>query len=145
MKQNAEGVTPVGPAFLVPLQTIRGDDGMISVAEIGKHFEFPVRRVFTITDVPMGATRGGHAHREVSQLLVCLAGAIDVTIDDGSRTWSVALDRPDKGLLIPVWVWASQSYTVPGSILVVLCDQEYRESEYIRDYDEFVTSVASRG
>ncbi len=84
-----------------------------------------------------GGIRGRHAHKECSQLLVVLNGRCVVTCDDGTNKKAHTLIEPDQGLLIPPTIWAEQEYDV-GTTLMVLTDQPYNESDYIRDYDSFL-------
>lgn len=97
---------------------------------------FPIKRVFTI-NAQQSCKRGLHAHKECAQLLVCLTGQCIVTCDDGKDRQSFTLESPEKGLLIPPSIWAEQEYE-PNTILMVLTDQLYDESDYIRDYDQFL-------
>ena len=98
---------------------------------------FPVRRVFAVYAREI-TERGRHAHRNCSQVMVCLAGACDVLVDDGAHRKTIALDRPSAALYVPPSIWAEQRYRQEGTILMVLCDREYDESDYIRDYDAFL-------
>lgn len=98
---------------------------------------FSVVRAFAVT-APAGATRGRHAHRYCSQLLVSLRGTIRVDLNDGHRSTSVKLTRPRQGLLIPPMVWAEQEFLLDESVLFVACDYDYAEDEYIRDWGDFL-------
>jgi hypothetical protein len=112
-------------------------DADLNVFQTGEQVPFTVRRVFTVH--ANGPTeRGGHAHRRCGQVMVCLTGACDVTADDGARQETIELRRPQDVLYVPPSIWAAQSYVEPGTILMVLCDQDYDERDYIRDYDAFL-------
>jgi len=105
------------------------------------HVPFPIARVFFVR-APADSVRGQHAHRVCSQFLVCASGRVDVCCDDGKVTMDFVLDNPKVGLLIPSGVWAEQSYRTSGSVLTVLCDRPYEESDYIREYESFKRYIA---
>ncbi len=120
------------------------DTNGLLVITADKLSPFAIRRVFTVhTDA--GELRGQHAHRECTQFLVCVSGAFRVTIDDGTSVEVVTLNNPLRGLLIPPFLWASEWSESDQSVLLVLCDREFDENEYIRDYDEFIGVVRARG
>jgi dTDP-4-dehydrorhamnose 3,5-epimerase-like enzyme len=102
---------------------------------------FEIRRVFTIADVPPRTTRGNHAHRRCSQLLVCVAGAISVGANDGYSQETIALRGDGVGLLIPPMIWNSITFELEKSVLLVFCDLLFDEDEYIRDWKDFTEMV----
>lgn len=120
------------------VQSIEADNGTLLVAEVGHHVPFPVKRAFAIVGTPVDSQRGHHAHRRCHQFLVCLSGSIWVLLDDGSETVEMILNCGDA-LHIPPGLWAEQVYQSEGASLLVLCDQLYDESDYLRDHDEFLS------
>jgi hypothetical protein len=102
---------------------------------------FEIKRVFYLYDVPTGEDRGAHAHKTLHQFLICLAGSFDVQIDDGTQHDTIHLNRPWKGLHIPPMIWASEVNFDPGSVCLVLASEVYDESDYIRDYREFLAKA----
>jgi hypothetical protein len=98
--------------------------------------EMPIRRVFSV-HVDKAAHRGEHAHRLCNQVLICLAGRVEVICDDGAQRSHVLLDTPGRGLLVPAGIWASQDYA-DSSTLMVLCDQPYDPADYLRVYQDFL-------
>jgi dTDP-4-dehydrorhamnose 3,5-epimerase-like enzyme len=114
----------------------RHDNGELIVMQGGQQVPFAIARVFAV-HAPLGATRGEHAHKQCSQLLVCMNGAVEVVCDDGVGHATYLLDRRNAALLIPPGIWASQKYRRVDSVLVVLCDRNYEEHDYIRDYARF--------
>lgn len=120
------------------LQTIRDAGGTLMVAEVGRHVPFPIARSFVVTDVKAGSTRGHHAHKQCRQFLVCLSGRLSVRVSDGAESAVLALAEPGDSLYIPPGIWAEQVYETPGTTLLVLCDQPYDESDYLRDHDRFL-------
>lgn len=118
-------------------KTIADPNGTLSVIEGSRHVPFEIKRLFYVYGVHPGDVRGQHAHREAAQALICVRGTVKVTVDDGRAKKTFTLDRPDRGLLIPPTLWAEQRYELAASVLLVLSDQPYSESDYIRDYAAF--------
>jgi dTDP-4-dehydrorhamnose 3,5-epimerase-like enzyme len=114
------------------------DDCVLVIAEAKKHVPFEMRRIFFVTGVAAGQTRGRHAHRRCHQLLVCPAGAVSVRLTDGSASRTVELDTPQKALHIPPGLWAEQIYRDPATLLLVLCDRVYEAEDYIRGMEAFI-------
>ena len=103
---------------------------------------FPVARVFTIGEVPVGDTRGHHAHRACTQLMVCFTGRAEVRIEDGHDGCTVILDSPATGLLVPPGLWNVVTFSAPMTLLAVFCDLPYDEGDYIRNREEFLREKA---
>ena len=114
-----------------------GTRGNLVVFE-GAEVPFSILRVFQV-NAPSGAIRGRHAHKKCVQLMICSKGCINVICDDGAEKICYALDEPNMGLLVPEGIWSEQVYQKPDSILTVLCNRLYEESDYIRDYAGFLT------
>ncbi len=112
--------------------------GDISVVENGKEVPFDVKRIYYLYDVPGGADRGGHAHKELCQLIVAASGAFTVELDDGTEKKAFTLNRPYQGLLVKPGIWRTLTDFSSGSICMVLASEKYDEKDYIRCYDEFV-------
>jgi WxcM-like, C-terminal. len=91
-----------------------------------------------------GDIRGDHAHKQCSQLLVCVSGQIRVVCDDGLVETYHLLDSMNCGLLVPPCIWAKEEYVTDGAVLMVLCDRNYEEDDYIRDYNDFKKFVEHR-
>jgi dTDP-4-dehydrorhamnose 3,5-epimerase-like enzyme len=111
--------------------------GDISVVENGKDVPFDVKRVYYLYDVPGGADRGGHAHRELYQLIVAASGAFTVELDDGTNKKTFTLNRPYQGLLVKPGIWRTLTDFSSGSVCMVLASEKYDAQDYIRDYEEF--------
>ena len=112
--------------------------GSLSYAQYDKTLPFLPVRFFTVFGVGDGQTRGGHAHSTVHQLLICVKGRCQVSLDDGKIRDHVWLDRPELALYVPPRIWATQERFSQDAVLVVLASELYDPEEYIRDYDEFV-------
>jgi len=118
----------------------RGDSrGGLSVAELSGALPFPVRRVYWIHGTKHGASRGFHAHKELRQLCVCVAGSVRMSLFDGRREESVVLDSRAKGLLIGPGLWREMHDFSPDCVLMVFASAEYDEADYIRDRQKFIS------
>jgi dTDP-4-dehydrorhamnose 3,5-epimerase-like enzyme len=104
-------------------------------------YPFHIKRVYYLYDVPSDAYRGGHAHKEVHELLIALSGSFEVLLDNGKAKQKVMLNKPNKGLLIPTGVWRELDNFSSGAVCLVLASEEFDESDYIRNYDAFIDSV----
>lgn len=111
--------------------------GTISVVQNGDTVPFNVKRVYYLYDVPGGESRGSHAHRELSQLIVAASGSFRVTLDDGDVKRSFVLNRPYQGLYVAPGIWRDLDDFSSGAVCMVLASDVYRAEDYIRDYDEF--------
>jgi dTDP-4-dehydrorhamnose 3,5-epimerase-like enzyme len=126
---------------IIDIPKIVDEQGRGNLAVIEKDtFPFDIKRVYFLYDVPSDAYRGGHAHKDLSELLIAISGSFEVLLDDGHSKQKVMLNKPTKGLLIPKGVWRELDNFSSGSICLVLASDEFDETDYIRDYDTFVNS-----
>ena len=117
----------------------RGDArGGLSVAELGGALPFPVRRVYWIHGSKPGVSRGFHAHKQLRQLCVCVAGSVRISLFDGRTEESVVLDSSVQGLLIGPGLWREMHDFSTDCVLMVFADAEYDEADYIRDRQDFI-------
>lgn len=112
--------------------------GNLSVVQNGIDVPFDVKRVYYLYDVPGGESRGAHAHKELTQLIVAVSGSFSVTLDDGKVKRSFMLNRPYQGLLVVPGIWRDLDDFSSGSVCMVLASHPYDKEDYIRDYDEFL-------
>lgn len=126
---------------IIELPKILDPRGNLTFVEAERHVPFEIKRVFYLYDVPTGCDRGAHAHKELHQFLICLAGSFDVMLDDGTNQDSVHLNRPWKGLHISPMVWAAELNFDPGSICLVLTSDFFNETDYYRDYEQFLKAA----
>ena len=112
--------------------------GDISVVENGITVPFDTKRVYYLYDVPGGVSRGGHAHKELKQLIVAASGSFTVTLDDGKVKRSFMLNRPYIGLYVAPGIWRVLDDFSSGSVCLVLASELYDPGDYIRNYDDFL-------
>ncbi|NLA47905.1 MAG: WxcM-like domain-containing protein [Bacteroidales bacterium] len=131
-------VSDIYNCSVIELSKIHNPAGNITIIQNGDFLPFDVRRVFYIYDIPSGSDRGGHAHKDLHQLLVAASGSFDVILDDGFKKKIVNLNRPNYGLHIVPGVWGEIVNFSSGAICLVLASQKYSEQEYIRTYEDFL-------
>ena len=112
--------------------------GNISVVQNGVTVPFDVKRVYYLYDVPGGESRGAHAHKELSQLIVAASGSFRVILDDGRAKRTFFLNRPYQGLYLKPGIWRDLNDFSSGAVCMVLASEKYDPDDYIRDYDEFL-------
>lgn len=130
-----------GGAALFELPRIQDPRGRLTFAEIEGALPFPVMRYFLVYGVPNRELRGEHAHQSLHQFLVCVNGSCAVRLFDGRRSDEVRLDRPELGLHVPPMIWTTQYKFTPDAALLVLASDIYRESDYIRDQDQYLAEL----
>lgn len=141
---GAEGRSAIKGVEFINLPTIPDMRGSLSFAEYGQFLPFMPKRFFLVFDVPSREIRGEHAHKELSQFLVCVKGSCSVMVDDGFCREEYVLHSPGTALLIPPMVWGVQYKYSTDAVLLVLASDVYNARDYIRNYDEFLAMVASR-
>lgn len=113
--------------------------GNLTVVQNGVTVPFDIKRVYYLYDVPGGESRGSHAHRELSQLIVAASGSFRVVLDDGHAKRAFVLNRPYQGLLVKPGIWRDLDDFSSGAVCMVLASEVYQPEDYIRDYDEFIS------
>ena len=131
-------ITTIHDCKIIALPKISVRQGSITPIYGEEHVPFQIKRVYYLYDVPGGESRGGHAHKNLQQLIVSVMGAFDVILDDGRERRRVHLDRGYNGLCIPPMIWREIENFSSGGICLVLASEIYDASDYIRDYQEFL-------
>lgn len=137
-------MTRLDECRIIDLPRINDPRGNLTFVEGGRHVPFDIRRVYYLYDVPGGAERGGHAHKELQQLIVAMSGSFDVVLDDGQNRRRHHLNRSYSGLYIPRMIWRELDNFSSGSVCMVLASLPFDEADYFRDYDAFRKAASSR-
>lgn len=127
---------------IIELPKILDPRGNLTFIEGGRHIPFDISRVYYLYDVPGGAERGGHAHKELHQLIVAMSGSFDVIIYDGSERKRFHLNRSYQGLYLCPMIWREMDNFSSGSVCMVLASDFYIESDYYRDQKEFLRALS---
>lgn len=130
--------TCVYDCTIVELDKHHHTKGSITVVENNQTIPFDVQRIYYLYDIPGGESRGGHAHKELRQLIVAASGGFTVTLDDGKVKRKFVLNRPYQGLLIVPGIWRTLDDFSSGAVCLVLSSHVYDETDYIRSYNDFV-------
>ena len=107
----------------------------------GNTLPYDIKRVYYLYDIPSDSERGGHSHINQQEFLVAVSGSFDVILKDGTATETVTLNKPDKGLLINQGIWRELNNFSSGAVCLVMSSDHFDESDYIRDYDEYLQSL----
>jgi len=124
---------------VIELPKIHNRAGNITVLECKKSLVFNIKRIYYLYDVPGGESRGGHAHKNLEQYLIAASGCFDVVLDDGFEKKTITLNRPYLALHILPGIWRELQSFSSGAICLVLASQHYNESDYMRNYPEFLS------
>jgi dTDP-4-dehydrorhamnose 3,5-epimerase-like enzyme len=129
---------------IIELPKISEPRGNLTFIEGGVHIPFDIKRVYYLYDVPGGAERGAHGHLHLQQLIVAMSGSFDVVLDDGFTVHKFHMNRSYYGLYVSPMMWRDITNISSGAVIMVLASDIYTESDYFRNYDEFL-SAAKRG
>jgi len=129
---------------IVSFKSLGDERGSLVSLEGNKSVPFDIKRVYCIFGAKEGVSRGFHAHRNLKQVAVCVAGSCRFVLDNGKQREEVVLDKSTIGLLINDLTWREMYDFSPDCVLMVLASEYYDESDYIRDYDEFLEVVNAK-
>ncbi len=129
---------PLEHCRIIELPKIHDPHGNLTFVESDNQVPFNIQRVYHVYDVPGGAERGGHAHKNLHQFIVAMSGSFDITLDDGKDKKKFHLARSYYGLYICPMIWREIDNFSSGSVLMCLASEKYDESDYFRRYDDFM-------
>ena len=126
---------------IISLPQIQDPRGDLTFIEGGNHIPFNIARVYYLYNVPVDAQRGGHAHRNLEQVIFALSGSFRIKTDDGNLKSEYWLRNPNKGLYVNRLVWREIDCFSQGAVCMVIASKRYDESDYFRDYNHFLAEV----
>ena len=127
---------------LYRLPKICDSRGNLSFVESPTHIPFPIKRIYYLYDVPFGDDRGGHAHKNLQQFIIPISGSFSIHLDDGSSQKTFHLKDPSQGLYITKLIWRTLNDFSSNAVCLVLASELYSESDYIRDYTDFLGFIS---
>ena len=130
--------------IMLDLPKISDPRGNLTFFEESRHIPFNIRRIYYLYDVPGGSERGGHAHKNLHQFMIAISGSFDVLLDDGTEKKRIRLDRPYNGLYICPMMWRELDNFSSGSVCLVVASEFFDESDYFRDYSEFIKEIKKK-
>jgi len=114
----------------------------LTFIESGRHVPFDFKRVYYLYDVPGGAERGGHAHKDLHQLIIAMSGSFDIVLNDGQLQKRIHLNRSYYGLYVCPMIWREMDNFSSGAVCLVLASNLYDEQDYYRDYQQFLKALS---
>jgi dTDP-4-dehydrorhamnose 3,5-epimerase-like enzyme len=132
---------PIKDCKLLKLPKIHDSRGNITFIESNRHIPFDIKRTYYLYDIPSGAARAAHGHKNLHQFMISISGSFDVMLDDGIEKKLFSLNRPNYGLYIPPMIWRDLDNFSAGSVCMVLASEYYDEMDYYRGYDQFINDI----
>jgi dTDP-4-dehydrorhamnose 3,5-epimerase-like enzyme len=126
---------------IIDLPKISDSRGSLTYIEGSNHIPFDLQRVYYLYDLPEGAQRGGHAHKELQQLIIAISGSFDVILDDGSNSKTFHLNCAYQGLYVCPMIWRELNNFSANSVCMVLASRIYEESDYYREHRDFLDAL----
>ena len=131
----------VDDCSLIDIRSVYDERGTIAFVEGGVDIGFEIRRLYWTFDIPSRATRAGHAHLTLRQLYVAVSGSFDVVLDDGRRTRTLRLSRPDQGLTLGPGIWRELRNFSSNACLLAAASAPFDEADYVRERERFQVLV----
>jgi dTDP-4-dehydrorhamnose 3,5-epimerase-like enzyme len=135
-------VADVHDCRVIELPRFSDHRGSLTVVEPDAQLPFEIRRVYYLYDTPIGAVRGGHGHRRLQQLIIAMAGSLDVELDDGASKRVFHLASPDRGLYVCPMIWRTLRNFAEDTVCLVLASERFDEADYFHNYDEFMSAAS---
>ena len=131
----------IGECKTIDLPRFSDTRGVLTSIESLVDLPFQIERLYYLYDIPDSSRRGGHAHKELTQLMIAISGSFEVHLDDGFQKKTVTLSKPDIGLQICPMIWRELDSFSPGAVCLVLASLHYDESDYFREYSDFLKAT----
>jgi hypothetical protein len=135
---------PLADCHQIDFPKIHDPRGNLTFIESERHIPFEIKRVYYLYDIPGGETRAGHAHKELQQILIAIAGSFDVVLDDGKEKMRFHLNRSYYGLYIYPLTWRVIDNFSSGAVCLSIVSDFYDESDYFREYNDFLQAVGEQ-
>lgn len=132
---------PINDCKLIQLPKFSDPRGNLSFVEGLIHIPFDIKRIYYLYDVPGGSDRGSHAHKELQQFFIAMSGSFDIVLDDGNCKQRYNLNRSYYGLYVCSKIWRELENFSSGAVCLVLASAPYSESDYCRDYSQFISDL----
>lgn len=117
-------------------------DGTLTVAQVGEHIPFDIKRIYYITNLAkQRSVRGQHAHKKLEQIIFCINGSFDLLLDDGIKKQKIKMNKPSFGIRLGKRLWHSMKNFSDNCVILVLADDLYKEKDYIRNYKDFLKHI----
>lgn len=127
----------------VDFPSINEETGTIKVIELGAQIDFEIKRIFYLSELKNNASRGFHAHKDLKQFLFCVSGSFDLLLDNGNITQTYRMTPESPGVFIDGKVWRELHKFTEETVVMVLCDREYRFDIVVRDYELFKKNIGA--
>ena len=126
---------------IIQIPKVSDKRGNLSFIEENKHIPFEIKRIYYLYDVPGDSIRAGHAHKNLHQFMIAISGSFEITLDDGVNKKTLNLKKPYEGIYIPPMIWRDLDNFSSGSVCLVLASDYFDESDYYRNYNEFIANI----
>jgi uncharacterized RmlC-like cupin family protein len=136
--------TSLSKSGIITLPKIVDARGNLSFVHGIEHVPFEFKRVYFVYDVPAGAERGGHAHKQLHEFIIAVSGSFEVKLSDGSEEVSYTLNRPFEGLYVAPMTWRDLVNFSSGSVCLVLASEHFDEKDYIRSLEDYRALMAPK-
>lgn len=133
----------ISESKIIDFPKILDDRGNLSFFQGSDQVPFEIKRVYWIYDVPGGDKRGGHAYKELEEIIVALSGSFDVILNDGVDEQKYSLNRSYYGLYVPKGMWRQLENFSTNALALIVANAEYDESDYIRNFEDFKSFKAN--
>jgi hypothetical protein len=130
--------------YKIDFPKVQDPRGNLTFIEGGRQIPFTIKRVYYLYDVPGGASRAGHAHKTLQQVLIAISGSFDIILDDGTRRKRIHMNRSYYGLFISPLTWRIINNFSSGAVCLSIVSDYYKETDYFREYGEFLKAVGGR-